>query len=118
MHVFQNNATWAINAFHHTATFGYNNPRSRDGSRDVPWLAWITNGDSYHNLHHIYPASAKAALNGGWDPSWWLICVLVRLGLAGPWVVDRYAVNRFTGSFLAIDPASNATVGAGVIDRA
>jgi sulfate adenylyltransferase subunit 1 (EFTu-like GTPase family) len=32
--------------------------------------------------------------------------------------VDPYAVNRFTGSFLMIDPATNATVGAGVVTDA
>jgi len=39
----------------------------------------------------------------------------LRLGFAGPLVADPYAVNRFTGSFLMIDPATNATVGAGVV---
>jgi sulfate adenylyltransferase subunit 1 (EFTu-like GTPase family) len=39
----------------------------------------------------------------------------VLLGFAGPLVVDPYEVNRFTGSFLVIDAATNATVGAGVI---
>jgi stearoyl-CoA desaturase (delta-9 desaturase) len=115
MHVFQNNASWVINAFHHTETFGYNNPKSRDGSRDVPWLAWITNGDSYHNLHHIYPASAKAALNGGWDPSWWLICVLVRLGLArdvrlpiGYTSYPGWMEKKLLRPLLAPEPESNA----------
>jgi sulfate adenylyltransferase subunit 1 len=39
----------------------------------------------------------------------------VLLAAAGPLVVDPYRVNRFTGSLLLIDPATNATVGAGTI---
>ncbi len=39
----------------------------------------------------------------------------VRLRLAQPVVVDRYAECRATGSFLLVDDASNATVGAGMV---
>jgi sulfate adenylyltransferase subunit 1 len=39
----------------------------------------------------------------------------VRLAAAGPLVVDSYDHNRSTGSLLLIDPATNATVGAGII---
>src|SRR5581483_7697707 len=37
---------------------------------------------------------------------------------ARPLVFDPYIANRITGSFILIDPASNATVAAGMIDRA
>jgi bifunctional enzyme CysN/CysC len=39
----------------------------------------------------------------------------VRLRLSAPLVVDDYRSNRTTGSFVLIDEASNATVGAGMI---
>src|SRR3954469_196889 len=39
----------------------------------------------------------------------------VRLRLSGPLVVDDYRRNRETGSFILIDEATNATVGAGMI---
>ena len=39
----------------------------------------------------------------------------VSLRLAQPLVVDAYADHRTTGSFILIDPASGATVGAGLI---
>jgi bifunctional enzyme CysN/CysC len=39
----------------------------------------------------------------------------VRLRLSGPLVVDDYRRNRETGSFIVIDEATNATVGAGMI---
>ncbi|HVM69056.1 MAG TPA: GTP-binding protein [Gaiellaceae bacterium] len=39
----------------------------------------------------------------------------VRLRLAEPLVVDPYAANRATGSFILVDEATNDTVGAGMI---
>jgi bifunctional enzyme CysN/CysC len=39
----------------------------------------------------------------------------VRLRTSSPLVVDPYTSNRRTGSFILIDEASNATVGAGMI---
>jgi sulfate adenylyltransferase subunit 1 len=39
----------------------------------------------------------------------------VTLGLAQPIFPDRYAENRATGSFIAIDEATNDTVAAGMI---
>lgn len=39
----------------------------------------------------------------------------VSLRLAQPLVVDAYTDNRATGSFILIDPASGATVGASLI---
>ncbi|HTN79188.1 MAG TPA: GTP-binding protein [Acidimicrobiales bacterium] len=40
---------------------------------------------------------------------------IVRFATAGPLVVDAYAANRFTGSFVLIDEATNATLGAGMV---
>ena len=42
----------------------------------------------------------------------------VRLATAGPLVVDAYEANRFTGSFVLIDEATNATLGAGMVRAA
>jgi sulfate adenylyltransferase large subunit len=39
----------------------------------------------------------------------------VRLRLAGPLLVDPYAVNRQTGAFILVDEATNETVGAGMV---
>ena len=39
----------------------------------------------------------------------------VRLRLAGPLMVDPYATNRQTGSFVLVDEATNETVGAGMV---
>ena len=40
---------------------------------------------------------------------------VVRLRLAEPLVVDPYARNRATGSFILIDEATNDTVAAGMV---
>jgi sulfate adenylyltransferase subunit 1 (EFTu-like GTPase family) len=43
---------------------------------------------------------------------------VVRFRLAEPLVVDPYKENRWTGSFILIDEASNDTVGAGMVVEA
>ncbi len=43
---------------------------------------------------------------------------IVRFATAGPMVVDAYAANRFTGSFVLIDESTNATLGAGMVRSA
>jgi bifunctional enzyme CysN/CysC/sulfate adenylyltransferase subunit 1 len=40
---------------------------------------------------------------------------VIRLKTARPLVFDGYNVNRLTGSFILIDPGTNATVGAGML---
>jgi bifunctional enzyme CysN/CysC/sulfate adenylyltransferase subunit 1 len=39
----------------------------------------------------------------------------VRLSTSGPLVFDGYTTNRLTGSFILIEPGTNATVGAGML---
>jgi sulfate adenylyltransferase subunit 1 len=39
----------------------------------------------------------------------------VRLSTSGPLVFDGYATNRLTGSFILMEPGTNATVGAGML---
>ena len=39
----------------------------------------------------------------------------VRLRTSTPLLVDDYRLNRITGSFILVDEATNATVGAGMI---
>jgi stearoyl-CoA desaturase (delta-9 desaturase) len=86
-HLWLTNTSWAVNSVAHTAYFGVRPYESRDDSRDVPWLAFLTHGEGYHNAHHRYPRSARHALKGGWDPSWWLLQGLIKLNLASePWL--------------------------------
>lgn len=49
---------------------------------NVPWCALLTMGESWHNNHHAFPGSARLGLGKGqWDPGWWVLLALARLGL-------------------------------------
>ncbi|HUQ11242.1 MAG TPA: hypothetical protein VM146_13085, partial [Steroidobacteraceae bacterium] len=42
----------------------------------------LTMGESWHNNHHAFPGSARLGLHEGeWDPGWWVLCALARVGL-------------------------------------
>jgi stearoyl-CoA desaturase (delta-9 desaturase) len=92
VHFVHLNSSWAVNSLCHWPTFGQRDHETKEQSRNVHWLAPITLGESHHNSHHRYPKSAKHALIGGMDPSWRLIRILERLGLA--WDVNLPAAYR------------------------
>jgi len=49
---------------------------------NLPVAALFSMGESWHNNHHAFPASAQIGLYPDQpDPGWWLIIVLKRLGL-------------------------------------
>jgi stearoyl-CoA desaturase (delta-9 desaturase) len=51
--------------------------------RNVRWTSLLTMGECWHNNHHAFPGSAKLGLHAGeWDPGWWMLQALARLGLA------------------------------------
>jgi stearoyl-CoA desaturase (delta-9 desaturase) len=61
----------------------------------VAVLSLISFGESWHNFHHAYPASARhGALAGQLDPSAALIRLFERLGLATHvrWPTERQIV--------------------------
>ena len=73
--------TWSINSVCHV--FGNRPFASRDLSANVAWLAIPSFGESWHNLHHVDPTSARhGVLRGQVDLSAELIRVLERVGLA------------------------------------
>lgn len=82
LHLLLTNSSWAVNSVCHWPGFGRQPHATGDLSRDVPWLALLTNGESYHNGHHRFPRSARHALDGGLDTSWLCIRALAALGLA------------------------------------
>jgi stearoyl-CoA desaturase (delta-9 desaturase) len=49
--------TWSINSICHV--FGKRPFASRDLSSNVAWLAIPSFGESWHNLHHVDPTSAR-----------------------------------------------------------
>lgn len=49
---------------------------------NIPWTALLTMGESWHNNHHAFPGSAKLGLeHDQWDPGWWVLIGLSKLGL-------------------------------------
>jgi stearoyl-CoA desaturase (delta-9 desaturase) len=73
--------TWSINSICHT--LGSQPFRSRDRSGNVWWLALLSFGESWHNLHHADPTSARhGVLPGQVDISARVIWFLERFGWA------------------------------------
>ncbi|MCW2900434.1 MAG: Stearoyl-CoA 9-desaturase [Streptosporangiaceae bacterium] len=73
--------TWSINSICHT--FGNEDFQVRDKSRNVPWLAILSLGESWHNLHHADPTLARhGVLKGQVDISARAIWAFEKLGWA------------------------------------
>ncbi len=50
--------------------------------RNVRFASLLTMGECWHNNHHAFPGSARLGLlPGEWDPGWWALSGLHRLGL-------------------------------------
>ena len=50
--------------------------------RNIRFISLLTMGECWHNNHHAFPGSAKLGLaSDEWDPGWWAILVLQRVGL-------------------------------------
>jgi stearoyl-CoA desaturase (delta-9 desaturase) len=55
--------TWSINSICHT--IGQRPFKSRDKSGNVWWLAFLSMGESWHNLHHADPTCARHGVEKG-----------------------------------------------------
>jgi stearoyl-CoA desaturase (delta-9 desaturase) len=71
-----------LNFICHLPFLGYRNFESADDSVNVPWVAFLTTGEGWHNNHHHAPGSAKSGLKW-WeiDPAWMTIKSLSMIGL-------------------------------------
>ncbi|WP_059013325.1 acyl-CoA desaturase [Streptomyces specialis] len=73
--------TWSINSICHMA--GERPFKSRDKSGNVWWLALLSGGEAWHNLHHADPTSARhGVLRGQIDSSARLIQLFEKFGWA------------------------------------
>jgi stearoyl-CoA desaturase (Delta-9 desaturase) len=73
--------TWSVNSICHV--FGKQQFASRDRSTNVCWLAIPSLDESWHNLHHAEPTSARhGVLRGQLDASARLIRMFERVGWA------------------------------------
>jgi fatty-acid desaturase len=49
--------------------------------RNIPFTSLLTMGECWHNNHHAFPGSARLGWRRGeWDPGWWALLLLRRLG--------------------------------------
>lgn len=82
--------TWSINSICHA--MGERPFRSRDRSGNVWWLAVLSMGESWHNLHHADPTCARHGVERGQvDSSARIIWALEKLG----WAHDvRWPVSK------------------------
>ncbi|MFC7303010.1 acyl-CoA desaturase [Streptomyces monticola] len=92
--------TWSINSICHMT--GERPFKVRDRSGNVWWLALLSGGESWHNLHHADPTSARhGVLRGQLDTS----ARMIRLFELASWARDvhwpderRLAAKRSAGS--------------------
>jgi stearoyl-CoA desaturase (delta-9 desaturase) len=57
---------------------------------NIHFISLLTMGENWHNNHHAFPHSAKLGLlKGQWDPGWWMLLVLQKLGLASDFVLPE-----------------------------
>jgi fatty-acid desaturase len=74
-------ATWLVNSATHL--WGSRRFQTRDDSRNNWWVALLTGGEGWHNNHHAHPVSARHGLKWyEYDPNFWGIWLLAKLGLA------------------------------------
>jgi stearoyl-CoA desaturase (Delta-9 desaturase) len=73
--------TWSINSVCHT--IGNKPFKTRDKATNVWWLAVMSMGESWHNMHHADPTAARhGVLRGQLDSSARIIWVMEKLRLA------------------------------------
>ena len=62
---------------------------------NIPWSSLLTMGENWHNNHHAFPGSAKFGLEDGqWDPGWWILLILKRVGLVSALVTPDSLSKR------------------------
>ena len=72
--------TWAINSVCHM--FGKATYDIHATARDHWLVAFITNGEGYHNFHHRFPSDYRNGVRWyQWDPTKWVIAFMERLRL-------------------------------------
>jgi stearoyl-CoA desaturase (delta-9 desaturase) len=107
-----NHITYSVNSVCHF--FGRRRFGTSDRSRNVPWLALLTFGESWHNNHHAFPTSARHGMR--WyelDPSGAVIRAMEALGLA--WDVVRVPEHRIAAKETQMRPPGEAAPSAGIV---
>jgi stearoyl-CoA desaturase (delta-9 desaturase) len=83
--------TFLVNSVAHL--YGSRPYTEENSARDNGLLAFVTNGEGYHNFHHKFPADFRNGIRWWqWDPTKWLIASLGWTGLARDLKVTPRAV--------------------------
>jgi stearoyl-CoA desaturase (delta-9 desaturase) len=83
--------TFLVNSVAHL--YGTRPYTEENSARDNGLLAFITNGEGYHNFHHKFPSDFRNGIRWyHWDPTKWLIRTLRLTGLASDLKVTPRAV--------------------------
>jgi fatty-acid desaturase len=74
---------WLIGYFaHNHGIMEYEVQGAAVQGRNLRLVSLLTMGECWHNNHHAFPGSAKLGLKlDEWDPGWWALCAMRRLGL-------------------------------------
>jgi stearoyl-CoA desaturase (delta-9 desaturase) len=73
--------TFMVNSVAHL--WGSRPYTEENSARDNGLLAFVTNGEGYHNFHHKFPSDFRNGVRWyQWDPTKWLIAALGLTGLA------------------------------------
>jgi stearoyl-CoA desaturase (delta-9 desaturase) len=78
--LFVHHVTWSVNSLCHV--IGERPFKTKDKASNVNWLAIVSLGESWHNLHHADPKCARHGVEKGQiDPSAGLIKIFEKTGL-------------------------------------
>jgi fatty-acid desaturase len=73
---------------------------------NVKMASLITMGESWHNNHHAFPGSARLGLYPGeWDPGWWVLQALQKLGLV--WDIREPKDLPYRAEVIAVNVSAN-----------
>jgi len=74
---------WLIGYFaHNHGAMRYEVRGAAVQGRNIRFTSLLTMGECWHNNHHAFPGSARLGLlPGEWDPGWWTLVLLRRVGL-------------------------------------
>lgn len=93
-------STFCINSICHM--FGKATYDIYASAKDHWLVAFVTNGEGYHNFHHRFPSDYRNGVRWyQWDPSKWLIALMGRVKLA--WDLKRISDYRILEARLAAD---------------
>jgi stearoyl-CoA desaturase (Delta-9 desaturase) len=78
--VIQHHATFFVNSWAHY--FGRKPYSQSTSARDSFFLALVTNGEGYHNFHHVFASDYRNGVRWyHWDPTKWMVFLGSKIGM-------------------------------------